>query len=344
MALGLSGILPNISQTIDGIGFIFGAGTSREAGYPMMPDLTRAVVNGLSRAERTILDEVLTASKAVYDDSKATPNIEQLSDLIIAHWTNSNDPRYNVLEGKMRELILDQILAVSNPNIDNHLKFFEALKKRTFGLPSTVWIFTTNYDLLFETAAARANVILENGFSGTTERFFNPGQYRSISGTISNGNFAPNSQLTVKLVKLHGSISWFDDGSKFYERHPVASPRSIRRIMIMPRRRKVIDTLTPPYDTLFTESSKAIGGNCKYLVSCGFSFGDEHINQQLILPALQANKCRLFALMQDDLPSLDEFKLLPSFSAGFSSHLYIDSKKTVDTTSLWKFSEFAKLF
>ncbi len=61
----------------------------------------------------------------------------------------------------------------------------------------------------------------------------------------------------------------------------MALASSARRVMVLPRRRKVMDTMTPPYDTLFTQASKVLGGECKYLVSCGFNFADEHINQQL---------------------------------------------------------------
>ena len=105
-----------------------------------------------------------------------------------------------------------------------------------------------------------------------------------------------------------------------------------------------MDTLTPPYDTLFTQVSKAIGGECKYLVSCGFSFGDEHINQQLLLPAMQANKCRLFALSQEEPVGIAAFKLLPNFSAGFGTHFHINGKSVADTTDVWQFSKFINLF
>lgn len=222
MPIDLSKILPNVSQTLDGTGFLFGAGTSREAGYPMMPQLTREVMTALKSDERAVLDEVLKQAGETYDDANALPNIEQLSDFVIAHWTNSGDSRFSVLETRLRELILNCLLAVSNPNIDNHCRFFEALKKRAFGLPCSVWIFTTNYDLLFETAAARVGVSIENGFCGATERYFHPAQFKSTSGVVSGGRFSPNNSLTVKLIKLHGSISWTEESSIFYERHPSA--------------------------------------------------------------------------------------------------------------------------
>lgn len=344
MNIDLSAILPNVAQTLDGTGFLFGAGTSREAGYPMMPKLTREVMTALKAGERAVLDEVLKLAGETYDNARATPNIEQLSDLVIAHWTNSGDPRFSRLESRLRELILECILSVANPNIEYHCRFFEALKKRAFGLPCSVWIFTTNYDLLFETAASRVGVVVENGFSGTTERYFNPGQFKSVSGSIAGGRFAPGNALTVKLVKLHGSISWVEESSKFYERHPAALGPDARRVMVLPRRKKVMDTMTPPYDTLFSQTNKVLGSECKYLVSCGFSYSDEHLNQQLLLPVMQANRCRLFALTQEEPDGIAAFKSLPNFSACFESHAHIGGKPDTTTTDAWRFSTFVSIF
>lgn len=344
MNINLSDILANVAKTLDGTGFLFGAGTSLEAGYPMMPQLTREVMGALNYGERSVLDEVLNRAAETYDDEKATPNIEQLSDLVIAHSTNSGEPRFSGLESRLRELILERILAVATPNFDNHCRFLEALRKRAFGLPRSVWIFTTNYDLLFETAAAKVGVIIENGFSGTTERHFNPGQFKSVSGYVAGSRFTPANALTVKLLKLHGSISWAEESSKFYERHPAAIAPAARRVMVLPRRKKVMDTMTPPYDTLFSQANKALGGECKYLVSCGYSFGDEHINQQLLLPVMKANRCRLFALSKEEPAGLKAFKELPNFSAGFESHAHVSTKADPTTTDAWKFSKFVSLF
>ena len=344
MAIDLSTILPNVAHTLDGTGFLFGAGTSREAGYPMMPQLTREVIGALDSAQRSVLDEVLKLAGETYDDTKATPNIEQLSDLVIAHWTNSGDARFSGLESRLRELILTRILAVKSPTLDNHCRFFEALKRRAFGLPCSVWIFTTNYDLLFETAAARVGVALENGFCGTTERFFQPAQFKSTSGMIVGRGFSPSNGLTVRLVKLHGSISWAEESSNFYERHPAAFASGARRVMVLPRRKKVMDTMARPYDTLFGVANQALGRECKYLVSCGFSFADEHINQQLLLPAMSAKPFRLYALSQEEPPGIAPFKSLPNFSAGFESHAHVATKADPTTTEAWRFSKFVSLF
>ena len=130
----------------------------------------------------------------------------------------------------------------------------------------------------------------------------------------------------------------------FYERHPSALTGIAPRVMVLPRRKKVMDTLTPPYDILFTQARKVLGAECKYVASCGFSFADEHINQQLLLPVMQANKCRLFALSCEEPTGLAAFKSLPNFNAGFDSHLHMAGKHVVDTTDAWQFSKFVGLF
>lgn len=344
MSIDLNTILPNISTSLDGTGFLFGAGASLEAGYPMMVQLTQEIINALNSVERSILDEALAYKSMVFNDATALPNIEQISDIVMAHSINSGDARFAALETRFRELILASLLAIKNPNIDNHCRFFDALKKRAFGLPCTVWIFTTNYDLLFEIAAARMGVTIENGFSGATERYFQPDQFKRVSGSIEGGVFRENNQLTVKLIKLHGSISWANEGSYFYERHPLSMPDSHGRVMILPRRKKVMDTMTPPFDTLFNITSKVLGVECRYIVSCGFSYADEHINEQLLLPVMRNNKCRLFALSYEEPLGLAEFKKLPNFSAGFNDHLFINGNSKTETTDAWKFSNFVKLF
>jgi hypothetical protein len=203
MSLDLATILPNVSHSLESTGFLFGAGTSFEAGYPMMDGLTRKVVGALKADERKVLDYVLTTAKSTYNDANAKPNIEELSDLVIAYAINSNDARCAALETRLRELIVEIILSVKSPNLDNHVHFFRALRSRTFGRPCTVWIFTTNYELLFEVAAAKAGVLVENGFSGCTERFFNPGQFNATSGEVVGSRFCER-RAPRRQAPLHG--------------------------------------------------------------------------------------------------------------------------------------------
>jgi hypothetical protein len=198
--------------------------------------------------------------------------------------------------------------------------------------------------LLLETAAARASVNIENGFLGTTERYFTPTQFSSVTGTTRGNRFTRGNNLTVKLVKLHGSVSWTKEPSGIYERHPEAMTAESERLMVLPRRKKMFDTLSPPYDTLFAQMSRILGTECKYLVSCGFSFSDDHINQQVLFPAIQQNKCCLFALSQEEPPGLGPFLAHRNCSGGFETHRHISCVRETKGTDAWKFSQFVTLF
>lgn len=344
MVLTLDQLLPSLNQSINGIGFLFGAGASFQAGYPLMTTLTRKVVAGLNASETAAFAAVLKAAGLTYDDVTAKPNIEEIADLTIAHSLNSGDPRYTNLELRMRELTVQSLFSVTSPDFKHHLRFFQGLKRRTFGLPSTVWIFTTNYDVLLETAAAMAGVRLENGFSGTTTSFLDIGRFGQVHGSTDGQRFMPHAGLVVKLIKLHGSLSWYVDEGQVLEQHPASLAPMSTRTMVLPRRRKVMETLSPPYDQLFALASRTIGNECRYLISCGFSYGDEHINQNILLPALRAGKCRLSALCDFDPPGLYDFKTLPTFSGAFSTHAWSGTAQTTDTTALWQFDKFAQAF
>lgn len=344
MVLTLDQLLPSLNQSINEIGFLFGAGASFQAGYPLMTTLTRQVVAGLTTSEMGDFDAVLKAAGRTYDSAAASPNIEEIADLAIAHSLNTGDPRYSNLELRLRELIVQTLLSVTSPDFQHHVSFFQGLKRRTFGLPSTVWIFTTNYDVLLETAAAMAGVRLENGFSGTTTSFLDIGRFGQVYGSSDGQRFSRHAGLVVKLVKLHGSLSWYVDGGQVLEQHPASLAPTLTRAMVLPRRRKVMDTLSPPYDQLFAQASRTIGNECKYLISCGFSYGDEHINQNILLPALRASKCRLTALCGFDPPGLADFKTLPTFTGAFPTHAWLKTAQTTDTSTLWQFDQFARAF
>jgi hypothetical protein len=343
--LRLEEVLPNLkSGGLSTTGFLFGAGTSVEAGYPMMGGLTRDVVAGLQTAEREALDEVLTANHLVYDPAKGEPNVEVIADHVISHAIAAQQSRFHQLEVRLRELVTQVILDVPPPTLDVHVGFLEALSRRSFGQPACVHIFTTNYDLLFEMAGAEAGVVIETGFIGSVERFFDPQRFAFSCGRRGKASFSEHPALTVRLIKLHGSVSWVGRGGRFFERHPAAIDATDRRVMILPRRRKVMDTLHAPHDALFTTARNALGTDCRYLVSCGFSFGDDHINSNLLVPAVGSGRMRLFAFCDRETDGMADLKSAGAFSAGFDTCGIANGVPHDRGTDLWKFSRFAAMF
>lgn len=344
-AIDLARVLPNISSGLGNTGFVFGAGTSAEAGYPMMAGLTKEVIGGLNGAERTALDEALIGAGHTYDPAAGEPNIELISDVVMAHAVNSGEARFRLLEARLRDLVTDVILGVLSPKLDYHVRFLHLLKARTFGRACCVYIFTTNYDVLFELAGAIAGVVVETGFIGSVERFFDQQRFTTACGAMqANSRFSEHTVLTVRLIKLHGSVSWFARDGNVFERHPESIARADKRVMVLPRRGKVMDTLQHPHDILFRTASQALGVDCKYVASCGFSYGDDHINTNLLVPAVLNGKIRLFAFSASETQGMAGLKTAPAFSAGFDSAGIAQGVAHNDGTDLWKFSRFVELF
>ena len=282
MSFSVSQLFQGIETGLNSIGFLFGAGTSKDAGYPLMGDLTKTVVSNLDATNRSVLDKILAAKGIDYDKATGDPNIEILSDLVTEHFVTTQETKYGNLEFALRALIVETILSVTSPDLSDHVRFLDGLKQRAHGTSPTVTILTTNYDVLFELAACEVGIRMETGFDGPLRRTFDIASFDLARGTVDNTRFSPRKELHINLIKLHGSVAWLKNGTRIVESAQKLHSPAPERSMVLPRRRKVMDTLADPFDQLFTKASRILGSSCKYLVSCGFSFGDKHINDQLL--------------------------------------------------------------
>ena len=343
MSFSVSQLFPGIETGLNRIGFLFGAGTSKEAGYPLMLDLTKLVIDNLGATNKETLEEILVTKGLSYDLATGEPNIEVISDLVTECFVYTHDSKFSDLESEIRRLIVESILAIKDPDLTHHVRFLEALKRRAHGNPTTVTLITTNYDVLFELAAGEVGLRVETGFDGSLRRSFNPSVFDLCRGVVDGKRFAERAELCLNIFKLHGSISWQTNRGHVVESGLDMHSATLERAMVLPRRRKVMDTLLEPFDQLFTRASRVLGSKCKYLVSCGFSFGDKHINDQLLFPKLRNGKIRLVALCGYEPDCLGELKTFPPFHAGFPNQCYIDQIETGAGTDLWKFSELAQI-
>ncbi len=342
--MGIEEFVPKVGTSIDNLGFLFGAGTSFESGYPLVSDLTKAVVGALPAEDRAAMDEALTAKGLDFQDSSGLPNIEEISDIVIEHHTNSQLSKFQKLKDKLRELVRDAILDVSDPDISNQVALLERLKRRAFDRHTNVWFFTTNYDLLLEEACAEVGLKLINGFCGATNRFFSEKEFSIVSGTTTGTRFSAESGLNVRLVKLHGSVSWYRKGDRVFEAAPSAIMEQDARCMVLPRRSKVIETLSGPYDRLFHVSNSVLGRRCKRLIASGFSFGDSHINDSLVKPHISSGGISLFNFCEVEPESLRNLRARPNMLHFCRDKKVIGGRETKEESDAWMFSKFVKLF
>lgn len=180
-------------------------------------------------------------------------------------------------------------------------------------------IFTTNYDLYSEIALDRLGIHYVNGFSGGIKKYFNP--------TIFNYALAEKMDLSsvkwsvidnfVYLYKIHGSINWIqdDEDSKLFKVREIQETsydklKDEEVIMIHPTPLKYNATMGSPYSDLFREFQKKLMQNNNVLITLGYSFSDEHINN-LIYQAFTIPSFRLIVLGDPKPDSeIEKLKLL----------------------------------
>lgn len=178
--------------------------------------------------------------------------------------------------------------------VDLYRRFYRSLSTRSRGLRPP-WVFTTNYDLFNERALDRNTTPYSNGFTGTVERFFNPSAYRLALAEqldISSKRWSAVDGF-VHLCKLHGSVNWVEqDGASLFPIIEKHDPEPLEdRVMIYPTPSKQTASFGSPYADLFREFQRQIVQDQSVLVTMGYSFGDEHVNnlifQGLTIPGFK---------------------------------------------------------
>jgi hypothetical protein len=130
------------------------------------------------------------------------------------------------------------------------------------------------------------NIPYYDGFTGTYEPFFN-------ADSVDDLCFLPKQ---TKLWKMHGSLGWhYDEITKKVWRKDSDS----NDMLIYPSTLKYDESRKQPYIALGDRLTNFLKQADSILITCGYSFGDEHINER-ILTALRSNiSAQVFALYYD---------------------------------------------
>jgi len=154
-----------------------------------------------------------------------------------------------------------------------------------------VEIFTTNYDVLIETALEVERVPAFDGFVGCNRPFF-------CHDSLTRPESAPGAAWT-RLWKVHGSINWQLDSVRGRQRVVRTSPQSEGE-MILPSHHKYDESRKQPYSALLDRLTRVLERDDAILFVCGYSFSDDHINA-IIFDALEARRRpHVIALQYDD--------------------------------------------
>lgn len=159
-------------------------------------------------------------------------------------------------------------------SLGTHESFLRKVARRSTKLPRTQ-IFTTNYDLAFETAAAKIGFAVIDGFTASSPPRFDPVAFerdyarRDHGGSTEPVDWVPN---VVQLHKLHGSIDWVEKDGTVLRQGPDERP-----LIVYPRSNKFEVSYQQPFLELMGRFQAATRRPGTGMIVAGFGFEDSHI-------------------------------------------------------------------
>ena len=305
------------------LAFLIGSGASssrgaegQELGIPTMQPMAAGFLSATNGAHFvSVEDRAALKSKLGLDldDDAYTSNIEALMEVLLGYQFTLGKSSLQISSdtlkvvdrvvgnatGYILEACLNGAFAAGDDTVlRSYEQFYRRIVQRDRALPRP-WVFTTNYDLFSETAMDRLGIPYINGFQGSIERRFNPAVFRyalSEQLDIANRKWSSVDSL-VYFAKLHGSVAWEsrDDGLfPVVETHPKLIDK--KHLLIYPTPAKQNASFASPYSDMFREFQTRVARGQSALVTLGYGFGDEHVNN-IIFQALTIPTFRLVAFV-----------------------------------------------
>lgn len=283
------------------IGFLFGAGTSFATGVASVQVPAIAKMTKLIAAQTEAHSaKFLTAITGIRDELGVKHfNIESLLSSIEAKSAVIGNGELNGLDAsgfvELAAFVKTQVVKLVS--VHNSLTPEDRSKLAHSNLSN--WIskarrrfpaelFTTNYDYLFEIALEGSGIPYFDGFAGSFEPFFCPEAVEDIDAY-------PH---LVKLWKMHGSLGWtFREANKTVIRQPTAGPDSI---LIYPSHLKYNTSKKQPYVGLIDRLCAFLQQDDAVLFTCGYSFGDSHINERIVTSLRRGANSHVIAFYFDE--------------------------------------------
>jgi len=258
-----------------------GSGCSRSAGGPSMQDLWNSAVGDGPTA-----DAKTTAEKVNHDlkDQK----IEALLSRVEAFLQVNQDEDVSKFLDSSKQVILEKCSAFLDPEkLETHKSFLHRLSRRRVR-DQRLRVFTTNYDLCFERAAAELGGVALDGFSFTAPRRYDPRffGYDIIRRPRSGDDLGHYLEGVFLLYKLHGSVNWArgQEGT-IYEKD---KPTPAEACLIYPATGKYQQSFVQPHLESMAQYLAAVREPNTCLLAVGFGFNDDHLAEPL-LAAVQSN-------------------------------------------------------
>lgn len=310
------------------VNFLLGAGASHyieegQLSYPLMKDLVKYIIS--NEAYNTIIKELKDDNIIIKCHNQYMLKQMNFEIFLSALEGLTNYPLKEAKLGLIlsvielcKKLVIERILRSNTAKmVQIYSAFYQSLlsfnkdKEENFKRTN---IFTTNYDMLNELALEELSIFYFAGFSGLNKRRFNPAYYNftySDDMNLNTRNYLVKNDH-INLYKLHGSLSWIIKNGELNETQDFTNNSS--PVIIYPSHTKYNNTnLIVYYSTLMREFLNQLSKEQTTLVTIGYSFSDEHINQ-LIESALSIERFTLVACLYSDNDLVNINKRFPKQS------------------------------
>ena len=270
------------------IGFFIGAGCSCSVqcadGKPLIPEIA-----GLTNQVKDFLDnddELREVGQSAWDRVVArgilTPTVEDVLSHIRTLKSLCGTAEIDGFSpdnlDKLDRAICDQVRKIVSKPLPTSDTPYHVLASWIQAIPreKPVEIFTTNYDLSLEQALEEQLVPYFDGFVGSDSAFLD-------LDSMAEDDLPPR---WARLWKIHGSINWWMTAKQKIRRS--RDKVQGEQLLIYPSHLKYDQSRQMPYYAMLDRLRVFLRSDQCVLVTCGYSFGDEHINA-IIAQGLSGN-------------------------------------------------------
>lgn len=233
-----------------------------------------------------------------YDASLGAKNIEALLSRCQLYQVLNPSPLVGGFIAEAEAVIVEKCRFVNElTDLSVQEAFLRKVARRPTRLPRTR-LFTTNYDLCFETAASHARFTVVDGFSHTQPQEFD-GSYFAYDLVRREqdreaADYIPN---VFHLHKMHGSVDWTMRGKEIIKLPDPAKP-----LIIYPRHSKFEASYDQPFIEMMSRFQAALRQPNTGVMIIGFGFNDPHIWQP-VMSAIRSNVSLKAIVIDPALPS-----------------------------------------
>lgn len=265
---------------------------------PLIPDIS-GLTTHINRALEKSSTHYKSLIKRLEHDIGASPNIEDvlshirgLAAIVGKHKIHDMDA--NAIS-ELEDAVTDQITRAVEVPLPSERTPYDRLASwsRAVTTITPLKIFTTNYDSLLEIAFERNSVPFFDGFIGAREAFLDIDAIESEELPVR----------WVKILKLHGSSNWTLLPDNRVVRRQTGAIEG--RKLIHPSHMKYAESRRMPYLIMQDQLRAFFRSGSATLITVGYSFSDEHIND-LFAQGLRSNpNAKVFGLLYNDLAKYD---------------------------------------